>query len=263
MVQHWLDWAANLDLAAIVGLIVSLSLNGLYRMYPCFFAYMLADALEGVAALVFFRGNHHNNLYAYFYLAGQFVKLILAVLVVLELYRVALQGHPALAKFGRNTVAYVLAAAAVVAGAGLMLDRYVPPGHSLILHRFNSFERTMDAWMVIFLILISLFMTWFPVRLSRNSVLYIAGFVVYFLSHSAGLLLSNVDPQWITWIDTVMLAIATGCLLTWLVGFKAAGEETITVTGHRWDPASMDRLTRQLDAINAWLTRLSQRKTIY
>ncbi len=259
MVQHWLDWAAHLDLAATIALIVSLSLNGLFRRYPWFFAYIAADALEGVAALAFFGGNHRNNQYAYLYLAGQFIKLILAIFVVLELYRVALRRHPALAKFGRNSVAYVLIAAAMVAGAGLMIDRYVPPGRSPILHRFNSLERTMDAWLVIFLILISLFMTWFPVRLSRNSVLYIAGFVVYFLSHSAGLLLTNVDPQRTAWIDTAMLAVASGCLLMWLVALTPAGEETTTVVGHRWDPASMDRLTGQLDAINARLLRFSRR----
>lgn len=257
MAQHWLDWAAYLDLAAIIGLIVSLVLNRLYRVYRCFFAYMAADALETVVGLAFF-GDH--NLYAYIYLAGQFLKLILAVFVVLELYRLALQGHPALAKFGRNTVAYVLIAAALVAAAGLTLDRYVPPGRSPILHRFFSFERTMDVWLMIFLILISLFMTWFPVRLSRNRVLYITGFVLYFLSRSAGLLLINLEPQqWKTSIDTVMLALASACLLMWLVALKAAGEETMTVIGHRWDPASMDRLTGQLDAINATLVRFSRR----
>jgi hypothetical protein len=259
MVQHWLDWAVYLDLAAIIGLIVSLSVNGLFRVYPCFFAYMTADALEGIAAQVFFAGNHHNNFYAYFYLAGQFVKLILSVFVVLELYRVALQGHPALARWGRNTVAYVLVIAAAVAVAGLTIDRYVPPGHSAILHRFNSFERTMDTWLVIFLILISLFMTWFPVRLKRNSVLYIVGFVIYFLSRSAGLLLLNLYPQGDLLINSFMISIASACLLTWSVGLKAAGERITTIIGHRWDPASMDRLTGQLDSINARLIRFSRR----
>jgi hypothetical protein len=260
MVQHWLDWAGYLDLAAIIALIVSLSVNRLYRVYRCFFAYMAADALEGIAALTFFSQNHRKNLYAYLYLAGQFIKLILAVFVVLELYRVALQGHPALAKFGRNTVAYLLTAAAAVAAAGLMLDRYVPPGHSLILSRFYSFERTMNAWLLIFLIVISLFMTWFPVRLKRNSVLYIAGFVIYFLSRSAGLLLINLyPPQSEPLINTVMISIASACLLMWLAGLKAAGEETTTVVGHRWDPTATGRLLGQLDAINARLVRFSRR----
>jgi len=256
MVQHWLYWAAYLNLAAILGLVASLLLNGLYRVYCFFFAYMAADALQTVAGLAFF-GDH--NLYAYIYLGGQSVKLILAVFVVLELYHVALRGHPALAKFGRNTVGYVLIAAALLAVAGLMWDRHVPAGRSPILHRFNSFERTMDEWLVIFLVLISLFMTWFPVRLNRNSVLYIAGFVMYFLSRSAGLLLTNVDPQWKASIDTVMLGIASACLFTWLIALRPAGEETTTVIGHRWDAASIDRLTGQLDSINAMILRFSRR----
>ena len=119
----------------------------------------------------------------------------------------------------------------------------------------------MDAWLVIFLLLISLFMTWFPLRLKRNSVLYIAGFVVYFLTRSTGLLLTNLEPQERFLIDSVMITIASGCLLVWLVALRASGEQTMTVFGHRWDPASMARLTGQLDAINARLLRFSRRQT--
>ena len=122
MVQRWLDLAVYFDLVAILGLIISLLSNGLYRVYRCFFAYMAADAVETILGLAF-RNNHH--IYGNIYLGGQFLKLILAVLVVLELYKVALEGHPALATFGRNTVAYLLVLAALVAAAGLMLDRIV------------------------------------------------------------------------------------------------------------------------------------------
>jgi hypothetical protein len=42
-----------------------------------------------------------------------------------------------------------------------------------------------------FLLMISVFMLWFPVCLKQNSFLYICGFVVYFLARSIGLLFSN------------------------------------------------------------------------
>jgi len=49
------------------------------------------------------------------------------------------------------------------------------------------------------------------------------------------------------------------CLVFWIWGFRQESEDRITVTGHRWDPSQMERLTSQLDSINAALERLSRR----
>ena len=39
---------------------------------------------------------------------------------------------------------------------------------------------------------------------------------------------------------------------------RLEGEKVTTVVGHRWDPAAMDRVSGQLDAINASLMKLSR-----
>ena len=256
MPQNWLNALSYLDLAATIALILNLTRNGLFRVYRYFFAYLTADALETLTGLSF---EGHRNAYARIYFAGQGLKMLLAVFVVLEIYRIVLEGRPALARFGRETVCYVLIAAAAVAVCGLVLDDSVPAGRSPILHRFNSFERTMDAWMLLFLLMIALFMTWFPVHLTRNGFLYISGFVIYFLVRSLGLLLSNIAPALVSLMDTFMISIAVLCLLTWTFALRKKGEEITVVTGHRWDPLAMDRLTGQLDAINTRLIRFSRR----
>ena len=117
----------------------------------------------------------------------------------------------------------------------------------------------MDLWMLVFLLLIGIFMSWFPVRLTRNGVLYISGFVLYFLARSLGLLLTNADPAMVHVLDAAMLGVAIVCLVIWTVALRQTGEEVTVVTGHRWDPASVARLTGQLDAINARLIRFSRR----
>jgi hypothetical protein len=256
MLAQWLSAIWYLNLAATLALIVSLATNGLFRIYRCLFAYLVADATQ---TLILVAVSRRKNLYAYIYLAAQLLKLLLAVFVVLELYRLALAGRPALARFGQNTVSYWLAAAAAIAALGLALDRAVPPGGSPILHYFNSFERTMDAWLLIFLVLISCFMAWFPVRVKRNGGLYMAGFVIYFLSRFIGLLWSNKVPAWRHQIDAGMLGIGFACLLLWTVALRRQGEEATVVIGHRWDPSAMERLSAQLDAINARLLNVSRR----
>ena len=245
-----------LDLAAETALIVSLIRNQLFRVYRFFFAYLTTDAVE-TAAGALFQTNRH--LYANIYFAGQGLKIILGVFVVLELYQLALEQHPALATFGRNTVIYVMSCAALVAALTLSLDRAVPPGRSPVVHRFNTFERTMDLTMLVFLIVAIAFMLWFPVRMKRNGAFYVGGFVIYFLSRSAGLLLRNLTPQFRGPIDNAILVASIVCLLVWLFALTPKGEQITTIIGHRWRPAAAKRLTDQLDAINAKLMRLSRR----
>lgn len=254
--DRWLNLVPYADLAATLVLIASLTVNGLHAVYRYFFAYLATDALETATGLIF---QQNRKLYAEIYFAGQGLKMLLAVFVVLEIYRIALAGQPALAHFGKRTVMYILAAAAMIAGAGFWMDRGAASARPPVLREFASFERTMDAWMLLFLLMISVFMLWFPVRLKRNGVVYISGFVVYFLARSVGLLLTNIAPGLIAKLDTTMLAAQLFCLVLWTVALQPAGERAVTVVGHRWDPAAAERLKDQLNAINTALLRLSGR----
>jgi len=256
MQEEWLRAIWYFNFAGILALIVNLARNGLFRVYPFLFTYLTADAAQTTALLLL---RTHKKAYSWTYVLSQPVKIVLAVLVIVELYRVALAQRPALARFGRNTVGQVLAAAAFLAIPLLMLDTSVPSGQPPVLHRINSFERTMDAGMLVFLIIICIFMAWFPVKMTRNGMLYTTGFVIYFLSRATGLLLTNLAPHFQDRFDLAMLSVSFGCLLIWLVALRKAGEETTVVTGARRDPATMQRLTRQLDAMNARLAEIARR----
>ena len=254
-----LNWTPYLDLAATSVLIARLWGNGLYAVYRYFFAYLAADAIETLLGLAF---QADKKLYSYIYFGGQSVKMLLAVFAVLEIYRIALAGQPALAKFGRDTVIYVLAAAAAIAALGVAVDFRIPAHRELRIQHFISFERTMDSWMLLFLVMIGVFMSWFPVRLKRNMAWYMGGFVLYFFARTVGLLLSNIAPRLIGKLDNIMIATAIFCLVLWTIALEKRGEEATTVIGHRWDPEAMKRLSGQLDAINSALTRLSRRQRV-
>lgn len=113
--------------------------------------------------------------------------------------------------------------------------------------------------MLIFLLVMSAFMAWFPVRMTRNGALYVAGFVVYFLSRATGLLLTNLAPRFQASFDIAMLSVSFACLMVWLFALRRKGEETTVVTGASRDPARVQHLTRQLDAMNARLAAVARR----
>jgi hypothetical protein len=228
----------------------------LYRVYLWLFAYLAMDAAQTSLLLLF---KAHRKLYSWTYVLSQPLKVALTVFVVLELYRVALAQWPALARFVRNKVGQLMAAAAAVALLFVMLDPSSRDGQSPVLHGINSFERTMDIGMLVFLIIICVFMTWFPIHMTRNGMLYIAGFVVYFLSRATGLLLTNLAPHFQDRFDTAMLSVSFACLMIWLVALRHRGEEVTVVSGPRRDPARMQHLTERLDAMNARLAEIARR----
>jgi|SRR5579883_5964 hypothetical protein len=252
----WVYWISYLDLAIESALIANLFRNGLYRVYRFFFAYLAADAIETTPALIF---QSNGRVYGEIYFAGQIAKVVLGFFVVLEIYQHALAKHPALAKFGRSMAGYALVCAALISALAISVDRAIPAGRSQVVHRFNTFERSMDLWMLVLLAMIGLFIMWFPVRLKRNGVLYICGFLIYFLSRSAGLLFRNLAPQHNRSIEYGIATAAIACLTVWLTCLSPKGEEITTVVGHRWRPAEAARLVGQLDAINAKLMRYSRR----
>jgi hypothetical protein len=246
-----------LDLAGAAAVIACLWLNGLSRIYPRLFLYLSIDFVYSLLGLVF---QSNKNVFGWLYIIFHSLKVVVAVFVVLEVYRLALEGHPALAAFGRKTVAGVLTAAGIIAIAGVVLDYSTQPSRYPILKGFRSFERTMDAWVAVFLLLISCFIAWFPVRMKRNVALYISGFVVWSLGRSAVLLWINLMPGRFLEASSIAILLAELlCLVIWLVGLRPQGEEATTVVGALWSPNVMERLTGQLDSINAGLVRLGRR----
>jgi hypothetical protein len=191
---------------------------------------------------------------------GETANVVLSILVVLELYKLTLASHAALAVLGRKTMAYTMGLAALAATGGVMLDSTVLPGKSRFMHRFVTAERTMDFAILIFLLLISGFLIWFPVKVRRNIVLYIVGFVVFYLSRTFGLLMINLLPlASLSVVNSVFTCFSFCCLIAWLFGLRREREDTTTTVGHRWNPVAMERLSGQLDAINATLVRFGRR----
>jgi hypothetical protein len=256
-VNPWEKILLSATTGLTIAVLVKLWFSGLARIYKLLFLFLVSDLLSYVVAL---SVPYDTTWYGYFYFSLQTLKIAVAVPVLVEIYALALEKTPALAQFGRNAVRYILGAAALFPVVLVLMDQARSP-HPY-LRAFLLFEQTMDATIAIFLIIISAFMAWFPVRMKRNVILYAGGFVVWFLSRSAAV---HVVNQW-SGNKTVSLAVNSadmfiimGCLLVWLLGLRREGENRTAVVGHLWNRAEADRLTEQLDAINDSLERLRRR----
>jgi hypothetical protein len=117
----------------------------------------------------------------------------------------------------------------------------------------------MDFVILLFLLLITILLLWFPIKLRRNIVVYIGGFGLFAAARSGGLLLANRLPAAATYtVSTILLAVTLLCLLIWIVGIRPEGERSIALPGHSRDPEASERLSRQLDAINTALARFAR-----
>ena len=242
-----------LNIIAEIGLLVRLLQCKLHRTYQALFLYWLVQPIESVMLLA---AGRMTWLYAYLYWGAQTLNIFMALYVIQDLFRIALAEHPAIASSGRRAVLAAMALAATVALAGITLDATVLAGHHPAVQRFATFERSMNFVVLIFLLLISILLLWFPIKVRRNVVVYIAGFVFFAAARSCGLLLANLLPPVATFtVSTILLAVTLLCLLFWTVGIRAEGERVTATPGFRRDPDAAERLSRQLDAINAMLAR--------
>jgi len=249
--------ASSLIVVCTACLLVRLAVLRTVSIFRFLFAYLVILAAEIVILrLVPLR----SNVYGYLYICAQSLNLLVACGAVGEIYARALAGRAGLAAFGRSVVGWAIAAALLLAVLSMALDSQVLPGQSAILHRFFALERSGNFVLLLLLLMVSVYLTWFPVRVPRNVVIYAGGFAIFFLARTAGILAVNLLPQeQLRMISNAMLAVQIACLVFWIWGFRQESEDRITVTGHRWDPSQMERLTSQLDSINAALERLSRR----
>jgi len=245
-----------LNFVATLAVLVRLVQCKLWRTYRSLFLYWLAQAAETPVML---QVPLKSTLYDHLYYTAQTVNLILAIGVVLELYREALARHPALAGFGRRSVLVLIGSAALLAASGVMLDATILPGQSVIVHRFLTLERTVGLMVLAFLLLISGFLLWFPVKVKRNVVVYITGFVLFYSCRSGGLLLVNLLPRAaLQPMSVILLGCSLACLLLWTFGLRKESEDVTTVTGNRSNAAALERLSEQLDQINTALARFAR-----
>jgi hypothetical protein len=246
-----------LQIIADALLIACILWTKLSKAYPFFLAYVLTDCVQQVLQAVY-SGNLEAE--QYLYMVGNAPKLVLITFTIREVLQAAFESYSGLAEFSKRASGYLATASALVALALAKLDPSVPWLHRHLLQHFFTFERTVDFTLLIYLLIISVFMAWFPVRIRRNVAIFIGGFVAYFASECAGLFLVNRALRAAQGLHSMMLAVSLGCVVSWIMAIRPRTQEAMAVTGIRWNPAALAKLSRQLESINASLARFIRTK---
>jgi hypothetical protein len=152
-------------------------------------------------------------------------------------------------------------AVAVTLSLLTLLPRISPatPQLSRIMGFILATERGVDFSLAIFILLILLFLSRYPVPLSRNVAVHSVVFSVFFLSNTLGILLRSVFGLHVNdRINLFLMGVSSACVVAWLVLLNAKGEKVRLSTLHfgRGDEA---RMLLQLDSLNRTLLRASHK----
>jgi hypothetical protein len=241
-----------LEILGLLVLCLRLWREGLYRIYPYFFSFL---ALELCQTLIPVLVPLRSRLYRDLFVTSQALIVVFEALVVLELYKAVLGKLEGISRIVQRYVRITLGLAVVVALLLLRLENNTATMTGYVF----AFQRTVLSTLVVFVLLISGFLVYYPVPLGRNVIAYMVGYAIYFLVANTASLIQDLGYFWIRLLGSVDMAVFAGCILLWLLMLDRQGEAKRVVVGHQWDHADEGRLLAQLEAINASLLRFGRK----
>jgi hypothetical protein len=236
----------------LAGLIFRVVATGLFRKYPCFFGYLLTASLQAIV-LSFLSVDSPS--YIYPWMITQALLTCFGALIVLELYTLVLRDLTGIASAFRRYLKICLGLAIV--GSLLLLGLEQTPRTTV--STFLVIDRALVTSLLIFVLMLTAFLVYYPVPINRNLVVYSIGYAVYFLAKASDLLVMNIFYTGVRPFGAVLVAASTVSMLFWLVGLSRQGEEKTLVIGHRWNREDQDRVLERLQALNASLLRTRRR----
>lgn len=225
---------------------------GLQRVYVYFFSYLLLLLFESaILALV----GYGTVAYGYVWMATEVLSLCFYTLIVLECFDSVLRNLGGIATISRRYIKITLGIAVIAALLLLGLER-TP---RTVFQYFYTLDRTIISSLVMFVLLINIFLVYYPIPLNRNVIVYSVGYAVYFLTKAAALFARNVSDELQRQISAVLIAVSTTCLIFWAFTLNRRGETKTVVIGHKWRAEDEERLLSQLKEINASLGRAARK----
>ena len=239
---------------ALALLIVRLLGSGLAGVYKFFISYAIVDLLQTVAP---FFIPFKTAFYAYFFLVTESFSLCLYALVIFELYSVLFRDLKGIGAVARRYTVAVLGISILIA---LGLRKALPQPRRMI-EQFFYFEIPVVSSLVLFILLLMLFLVYYPIPIHRNALVYSAGYAVYFLSKATILFLSNAGSSaWIRACSTAASIVALLSVVFWAMYLSREGERRTIVAGHRWStPRAQQQVLQRLYELNESLLRAKAR----
>src|ERR1039457_497190 len=189
-----------------VMMVLQLYRTGLYRRYPIFFAFFIFRIHNSIWPLFL---DVSSYLYQKVWVLTEPIELGFYVLMVLELYRLVLEKYKGLYSLGRLALYCSLAISVGISTISLFLRiRPSTPQRSKIMFSVLATERGIHTGLAIFIVLILCFLSFFPVKLSRNVRVHALVFSIFFLSSTFMLLMRSLfGLRMADEVNTVLMGI--------------------------------------------------------
>jgi hypothetical protein len=214
-------------------------------------AYLAVSAAEETIRFTTF---HRADTDFIIYAIAEPLKLVAALWLFWGLTAAIFAHYPAIGSFVTKFSKYLLPACAGLGAVSFLFEPSVPPGRNLHLHLFIAAQRAATTGLLGFLIFLSMFSTWFPVRLSSQLRGIVVGFLAILGTNWSTALIANA---WMWAIPYGNILYSGTLFLTsiyWLAALWAPGQSEAVVVP-RWDPERLARMRGQLDALQAQLSR--------
>jgi hypothetical protein len=229
----------------------------LAREFPALVTYL---AFVAVMNLGYGLLNQASTVYFWSYIALEPLECVFSILAVRELLTLTFNDYPGIRSAGR----WVMYAGAVLAsGISLLLTGFFWSGaargraHSHLFYIELS-QRSIVFTLAFVIVAILLFLSKYPLHLSRNTLVSSAFFSVLFLSEAARLLIDSLAPKLnihsVDWAGTVFMSL---CLFGWSAMLKP--ESRAAPAQIRFSAPNEEHLLQQLNSLNQLMTRVARR----
>lgn len=245
---HLLQYAQIAGFAILFLRLATSKLTGIYRYFTAYVVFQIGRMI--LTTVIPYR----SNAFGYFFFICEPIVWILSALAILEVYGIVLRNHPGIATWGRWALTGSIGASIILSLCTLFLDYHNASEKYPILANFFLLSRLMTISLLLFVVLITFCLLWFPIVLNRNTVVHCCVFAGYFLVKSTTYVVAGLLPghSFVT-INIAVQLLVTLCCAVWIAGLSAEGEAIPAKIGHYWDPGQEERLMAQLDSINRTL----------
>jgi len=232
--------------------------SGMYRRYKVFFAYLIFSVIQISASITM---NPRSEAYFRLWILTEPILWLFYLLVVLELYRLVLDKYPGVYTLGRWALIASVVVSIVISALTLVHKVSVAgarqTSHTLVY--YLAIERGVVCSLLIFLFLILLILSQYPVKLSRNVIVHCAVYSLFFLSNTLNLLLRGVFGIHLSSsLSMVQLGITAFCVMLWVFLLDVKGE-TKLISVIKMPAEHEERILQKMSALNTTVLRASRK----
>ena len=204
--------------------------------------------------------NQASKLYFWGYLVLEPLECGFSIVAVRELLTLTLNNYPGIRTVGRWVM---YAGVALAVGISLLLTGFFWTNRAMVrgdahLYYVEVSQRSVVFSLAFVIVTILLFLSKYPLHLSRNTLVSSSFFSVMYLSEAGRLFVDSLAPQlhiyYVDWAENVFVAI---CLVGWAAMLKP--EPRTAPAQIRFSSPNEEHLLQQLNSLNQLMTRAARR----